>query len=287
MTNFMRYSGNRSTNAANTQAGPSPFIWNDSPTRTEIEQGDIPGVYLFSDFADYGLPGTQTSEVSVAPHWKVFAGSGSSVATSHAPLGASAGTMGGHIKITGTNNILAVIGTQACPFAFTGDSSTSGKLWMECRIGLTSIATNNGQLFVGFSENDAYTFQDLKPLGNADACASDGVLLGMEVQEDGLGVVRGVYADKATSWTAAAASVGTFAANTYAKLGMVYDPDDATNCIRFYFNGVPTSSVISRATLTGTTNLKADSVGLNIAWYGDSATGDVYVDWIKCVQKRP
>lgn len=288
MPNYLRHRGNQGTNAPNTDRGPSPYIWGDCPW-LEMEADPNLGVRFFDDFTSFTLPGTQTSELSLGYNgWKVY-NTGAGTVKTNASLDGTL-TSGGIISmLADTAGDGSAIANQACPFVLSGLTTNSGKLWFEARIALTVVTTNNVQLFVGLGENSGYTLGAAKPLGDADAVASDVPFIGLNVTEDGLGVVRGVYADEAATWTAAASSVGTLSASTFAKVGMVYDPEDTTNCIQFFFNGVPSTSVISQSTLTGLTNLDVSPLGPVFATFADSAGTSTYayMDWIRIAQRAP
>lgn len=282
MTNFFRYA----KNTADTTVEPSGAIWQSCPVEA-VDAGAVAGVHIWDNFERVTLPGTQTSEVTFGLYKAYNTGNGTVITNSSLD---GTQTMGGILSmLCDTDGDASAFGTHSCPFRFSGSASTSGKLWFEARIAVTGIATNNIQLFVGFGENNGYTFGAAKPLANANAVANDVPFIGLQMNEDGVGVVRGVYTDEATSWTEVEDNVGTLAASTWAKVGLIYNPDDATNCVKFYFNGVPAASVLSRSTLTGLTNLDASPMGLLFAAFADSAGTSTYayMDWWKCVQLNP
>lgn len=288
MTNLAKYAGNQASNVPNTGRGPSPFLWEDCPWH-EIRTGFYGGVAFHDDFEAFPLPGTQTSELSLGHNgYKVY-NTGSGNVKTNASLDGTE-TMGGIISmLCDTAGDASVIGTQSCPFLLSGSASTSGPLWFEARYAQTGIATNNVQVFLGLGESDSFTYGAAKPLGDANAVCTDGPFIGLQQNEDGLGVFRGVYADEAATWTEVEDVVGTVAASTFAKVGMKYDPEDSTECVKFFFNGVQAASVISRSTLTGLTHLDVSSLGLIFAMFADSAGTATYgyLDWWRCAQLAP
>lgn len=280
MTNFFTYA----RAGSDTTRDPSPSIWRSCPT--EFIEGGA-GHFVKDDFEVVSLPGTQTSEVAWG-RYKVY-NTGAGTVKTNASLDGTE-TAGGIISmLCDTAGDQSSLATQSCPFYFSGSSSTSGKLWFEARIAVTGIATNNIQLFVGFTESDGYTLGAAKPLGDADAVASDGPILGFRMKEDALGVVDAGYADEAATLTNVVTGLGTFAASTWAKVGLIYDPAESANCIRFFWNGVQSSTVMSRSTLTGLTNLDVSTLGLTFATFADSAGTSTYayMDWWRCYQLAP
>lgn len=280
MTNFFTYA----KNTADTSSDYSPGIWQSCPV--EALKAGIGGVIFEDDFLDTNLPGTQTSEVAFGRYKAYNTGSGTVKANSSLD---GTLTAGGVVSILcDTAGDAGVFGTQATPFVISGLTSNSGKLWFEARIAVTGIATNNIQLFLGFGQNDAFTYGAAKPLGDANAVATDGPFLGFQMTEDGLGVVNASYADEAATWTNAVAGLGTLAASTWAKVGMIYDPSNSTSCLRFFWNGVPSSTVVSKSTLTGLTHLDASPLGLLFATFADSAGTSTYayLDKWRCAQLR-
>ncbi len=288
MPNYLDFRGNQGTNVPNTQRGPSPYLWGDCPW-VEIQANPNLGYTFWDDFTGFTLPGTQTSELSLGVNgWKVYNTGAGNVKTNPSLDGTLTG--GGIISmLCDTAGDASVIANQACPFVMSGLTSNSGKLWFEARIALTGIATNNVAVFIGLGENSGYTLGAAKPLADADGVATDVPFIGLNVTEDGVGVVRGVYADEAATWTVPAATVGTLAASTFAKVGMLYDPENSDATVQFFFNGVPSTSVVSNATLTALTNLDVSPLGPVFAMFADSAGTATYgyCDWIRIAQKAP
>lgn len=276
-------------NSADTNKGRSPSLWQaiGGCPYDSVKAGLTPGVIQEDDFENFSLPGTQTSEVAVG-RYKAY-NTGAGTVKANQTFGSTV-TAGGIVSmLCDSDGDASVFGTQACPFLLSGLTSNSGKLWFEARIAVTGIATNNIQTFIGLGQNDAFTFGAAKPLGNADAVANDAPFIGFQMTEDGLGVQNFAYADKATSWTNVAAGIGTLAALTWAKVGFTYDPNNDTNCIVPYFNGVPSTSVISRATLTGLTYMDVSALGFVMASFADSAGTSTYfyIDEFHAVQLDP
>jgi hypothetical protein len=278
MTNFFTYA----KAAADTSSDYSPNIWKSCPV--EALKAGLGGVLFEDDFLDVNLPGTQTSEVAFG-RYKAY-NTGSGTVKTNASLDGTM-TQGGIISmLCDTAGDASVFGMQATPFVLSGLTTNSGKMWFEARIAVTGIATNNIQMFLGLGQNDVFTFGAAKPLADANGVATDGPFFGFQMTEDGVGVVNASYADEAATWTNALAGLGTLAASTWAKPGFIYDPTDPINTIRFFWNGVQSSTVMSKATLTALTHLDASPLGLLFATFADSAGTSTYayMDKWRCAQ---
>lgn len=279
MSNNAQYIGSGTDNGRN----PSPSIWADCPLDDIMSNkpvgGNKRGTYFFDDFLDFPLPGTQTTQIGHG-RYKLFctaAGQIAPVKTVNSVV-----TPGGILSaLCDTDNDSFSIG-QAHPNVFlSGLSSTSGKMWFEARVAISSIATDGMGFFLGLAETDLWTFATGVPFNGGDAITNAAAAIGFHKGEDALGVINTVYSDRATSFTTIGASATSMTANTFIKLGMKYDPSNATECVAFYANNVKLTNVLSRAALTALTNLDSGSLGL--LWAGVADTGGTairpYMDW--------
>ncbi len=300
MTNVLKYRGNQgSTDPQLTNRLPSPYLWADCP-EDGIKLGTVDGLHLFDDFVNFPLPGTQTTELSLPGNgYKMYAkaaGVWQQDDMPHVASGALVGGQGGIISyLPDTDNDNGAIATVTTPFSL-GTTQTNGKLWFEARIATTQITTNRGQIFVGLMANSvgsgasAYTFGDGTPLAGGDTLATATVAVGWNSLEDGLAVLNTSYADGATSWTniqaaANASPLTQLAANTFIKLGMKFDPSNTAAALRFFVNGIETSTPMTKAALLALTYLDVRGLGPCFACYGDTATTTYYyLDWWKVAQ---
>lgn len=275
MLNPIYYGSN--LGSADTSRGPSKSIWNKFPTMEVIADPNR-GFHFFDDFIDFGLPGTQTTEINLG-RYKVYNTGATKVA--QASVLNSVETADGMISITtDTAGDQGVIGTHACPILLS--TTTRGPMFFEARVATTSVATNDGQLFVGLCENDAVTFGAAIPLADANATASTPAMVGFNRLEDGLRVLNTSYADHSATWTDVQASAGTFSATefTFIKLGMIFDPDNSARCLRFFVDGIECSTAMTKAALLATTYLDAVCLGPCAAVFADSgAAAALHMDW--------
>lgn len=267
-----------------TDRGPSNGLWNDAPSLDSLRNNPTLGWFHDDDFVDFGLPGTQTTEINLG-RYKVYNTGAGKVITDSMPTATGTATGGGIISmLCDTAGDQSVIGTHSCPFSLR--PSAGGKLWFEARIATTSIATNMSHIFIGLGNNADVTFGAAIPLADADATGTAVALLGFTRLEDGLGVLNTSYTDEAASYTHVQTSAGSIAANAWRKVGFTYDPYGGSSALQFYVNGTKCTTALSATTLAALTHLNASGLGLVFAQFADSAgTGNyAYLDWWRCVQ---
>ncbi len=265
---------------------PTEIIWGDCPIADILENPGV-GFHLYDDFTDLPLLPTETTQIAYGKY-KTYATSGATVApvqSVNSVILGNAGVLGLNFGADNDGASLA----QAYPRAFiTGSKADGGKLWFECQIAVSSIVTNMMGWFVGLAEVDKWALSATIPFNAASGSVNNGAAgIGFFGDEDGLGVYRSAVIDRATSFTSINATLGTHAAYTFVKLGMVYDPERSTDCVSFYVNGVKDSSYYSNAQVVATTNLKANALGLILAGIGDSAvstTNHVFLRWWRLAQ---
>lgn len=272
---------------SNTDRRPSPAIWDRVPFE-KIQEGDVDGIAIYDDFATLPLQGTLTTQIA-AGRYKVFGDTGNTI-TRVVSIN-SVLVPGGALQFAIDTDNDEVSMAHAYPsFLLSGLTTNSGKLWFECCYAQNSILTNMASVFVGLANVAGITLSTTVPLNDGDPIDATMYGVGFRIAEDGLGVVDTVITDGATSFTnIGAGEAGTLAANTFKKLGFMYDPSNVTNCITFYADNVPLTTTISRATVTGYTNIDVNGMGFLIASTADSAGTSFknYLKWIKICQIAP
>lgn len=278
-----------STLSSNSNQRPSESIWGEC-RQQEIRDGIVNGTYLDIDYGDIPFIGTQTTEIAIGlGSLKGFnTGAGTLVGKSAVN---SVEKAGGLLAIAlDTDNDSGSFAQSYPKFLLSGLSSNSGKLWFEHRMCFTGILTNGIGWILGLAETELFTLATGVPLNGSDALTNAGSFIGFNKLEDGLGVINTCKSDRAAQApTAIQSSVGSVAAFEFFKLGMTYDPDRVTDCIRFYFNGVQLATAMSRSDLTAHTNLDANALGLLFASVADSSgtTSESFHDWTKIYQELP
>lgn len=284
MSNKQQYSG---SSVADTSNDLSNF-WADCPAH-DIRNGWRRGWFHDDDFTEVPLIGTQTTQIG----WnkgKVFATSGASVVPATILNSVEYGGSNLQLLSAAANDRHAYAQAYPC-FFMTGSTATSNMLWMEARIALTTIATATTGLMFGLAEVDQWALAAGVPFSTNDSIAitNTASFIGFNKSTTGLGVGNTAVSDRATSFTNIGASEVTFAANTFVKLGMKYDPTAGANLITFFVNGVKTATRYTATNILATTNLKANPLGLILATIGGASisTNSVHMDWWKCYQLAP
>ncbi|MEW6439247.1 MAG: hypothetical protein AB1508_19015 [Pseudomonadota bacterium] len=265
--------------------GPSPAIWADCPVLDMALDPRI-GYHVFDDFLSWPLIGTQTTQIA-HDKYKVF-NTGSGVVTQVSAVN-SVETSGGILSITlDTDNDSGSIAQAYPSFLLTGSATTSAKLWFEARVAVNTIATNTLGFMVGLAEVEQWTLATGVPFNGGDGITNSASFIGFRKTEDGLGSIDSVYSDRATSFTNIGAGQASCTANTFVKLGFRYDPSLLADCVSFYCDGVKMATTFARSSVTGTTNLKANALGLIAAVIADSGgtSGAFYMDWWRVAQLR-
>lgn len=281
--NTIQHKQNRTTDS---NRGPSAAIWADCPV-AELQTDPGKGVYFFDDFVDLPLAPTLTTQIAYGKY-KAFADSGSTISRLSVFNSAEVLFGGASMSLDTANDGVSL--AHAYPtFRMSGVPGTDGKLWFECCYSQNSIATNMAAGIIGLAEVELWTLSSTVPFNDADTLDASASFIGFSILEDSTGAVDFGYADRATSVTVTHDDVTTLAANTFVKLGFIYDPERTTDCIRVFVNNVESSTVIARSTLTGLTNLDANGLGLIWAHTADSA-GTSFVSgmkWWRCAQLQP
>ena len=266
--------------------GPSPAIWKNLPIE-EIVSDRSKGVFHFDDFCHMPLIGTQTTQIGW-DKYKVFATASGSVAPVSAVNSVEKGK-GILAFLADTDNDSASLADAYPSYLMSGLASNSGKLAFEACIAVSSIATNGIGFMLGLAEVEQWTLATGVPFNGGDAITNAASFIGFRSLEDQVSsakTIDSVYSDRATSFTNIQATIASMTANTFVKLGLLYDPKDAANCVRFFVDGVETSTPMTRSTLTGLTNLDANALGLIAAIVADSAGTAInyFMDWWQVAQ---
>jgi hypothetical protein len=267
-----------------TDRGYSNGLWKDAPDLAILKINPTLGWYIDDDFTDFPLAGVQTTEIGHGKY-KVFcttAGKVEPVSTVNSVV-----KPGGVLSMLADSDNDSASIAQAYPtFFLSGDPATSGKLWMEARMAISSIANNGIGFMLGLAETTLWTLATGVPFNGGDAITNSASFIGFRKEEDGLGVLDTVYSDRATSFTNIGDAASSMLANTFIKLGMKYDPTNAAACVTFWVNGTQLTTVLSRAALVAMTNLDANALGIIFAMVADSGGTAIrpYIDMWRVIQ---
>lgn len=263
--NTTQYSG---STIADTSRGPSSAIWADFPS-LEIAAGLKDGFQIYDDFA-HG-PRVAAGAEAAYGNYRGFASTGGLVA--------DGGEIAGVLDLSSDGDDEgASFRTPVAPFQI---SRTHGKLHFECRVKTSTIADTKHGVLVGLMADAALTAT--LPI-TAGGALADVNFVGFHRLEGDGDMFDVVYkADGVTAVTLQADAV-TIVADTYVKLGFVFNPRDYS--ITFYRNGVKLGTTYTVPVAAGTDFPNDVRLGLVIAVLNATATspGSTKIDWWRCGQ---
>lgn len=141
---------------------------------------------------------------------------------------------------------LQICGETSAPFVIPADSATGKKLWFECEIKKSVITTTYGGFFVGLASEGAMVADFM---ADAGADFSDVDILGFWNDETDA-TYAGAKVNVVTQKTGAAfdtiiSAAEILAADTYTRLGFIYDPKaNKKRRITFFVNGKGLSTYV-------------------------------------------
>ena len=278
MTNKIQY-----RDPSDTTAYPSPIIWADCPVN-EMAHDPSTGFHYYDSFENYVSTATTVINASGYP---VFEGS----STLDGTAGSSAGELAVFTTADNEGCSLQVGGTMGAPFVIPADSS-GGKLWFECRVKKENITDDKAGFFVGLAGEAAGTVNLIADAGND---FGDFDLLGFWNDEGDADAFDIVTQKTSAAFDTILADAVTLVADTYIKVGFVYDPNgDNAKKIKFYSNGAELTTYVGKASGDATVYL-ADSTNfpggeeMSLLITAKAAHADdhtVSLDWWRAAQLR-
>lgn len=274
MTNFTQY-----RDPTDTSEGPSPIIWADCPT-LEIAHDPGRGFHYFDDFTNFGQHVSDQDTQQYASYIDT------GVTMKQLP-----GVISGQMQVAGNDadNDEGIL----CSHGPLVQISTADpkKLWFECRIKKASIANNGVSFFAGL----AFDHGSSVPLSSANTLADNTgapgafSFLGFHVDAADGDAINFMYRAEGQAQTDAIAGVAVPVADTFVKLGFVYDPagEDPDKRIAVYVNGAKSNTYITQTNLEAATFPDAEPLGLMLATkVGAASEVKVTMDWWRVAQER-
>lgn len=280
----------------------SPALWGDAGDCpwSGIVEGSVPGMYFVDD--SFSWAGSAAPTLTTVVNWdkySAFATSGSTISRVYSIN--STAVAGGALQTSlDASTHSASIATASGMFSLTGTTTLAGPLWFEACVAVDVVTANSHGFFLGLAEVDQLTLATAVPFtSNAGtAITNTASAVGFNLPCNGLGQVKTVYSDRATSYTSVGATDATVLSPfVFTRLGMVYDPRangtsntiPQTCAIRFYQDNVLLPTGITNATLVATTNLCAKNMGLLFSTIAGSSvsTGLTFLKWWRCAQLIP
>ena len=265
MTNITQY-----RDATDTGNGPSAIIWADCPV-LEMVLDPGRGDHVYDNFA-----------LSNIENGDGYQGLGD-----NAPVYV-VDTLEGRLSVTsgGTDNNQSMLATSVDLGHVSDAAGEEAKMWFEARVKVSSISDMG--LFVGLAaEADAAV--DFLDDNSADIVTTANCL-GFHTATAAPATVRSVYHNGSGEATAVESGIHTLVADTYVKLGFVFDPDeaDAAKKIRFYVNGAETATAVSATNIAAATFPDSVNMGLVLTTKtGEAVTKSLVVDWWRFAQVKP
>lgn len=269
---------------ANTQRGPSPIIWQKFP-RGEVHEDPSKGFDLFDDFKTFG--GTVTSNVgtyaSEAGGYKSYeVTSGSVKQLNVGPTNAA--VVGGAIRLltvsSTANACTALESGYGNGGVFQVNGNVRPKLFFEARVKVGAITGSD--YFIGLMEKGIAG--NNFGITTGDAIGSKNLIGFWTLTAAGSTINAGWRANGQAAQSKS--TTGVYVANTYTKLGFVYDPEDTTSILKFYQDGVLLNATavtdVTAATFPNATPLAMGAIAQNDAT-GTLAT-NLDIDWWRAGQ---
>ena len=250
--------------------GPSAIIWADCPV-LEMILDPGRGDHVYDNFA-----------LSNIENGDGYQGLGD-----NAPVYV-VDTLEGRLSVTsgGTDNDQSMLATTVDLGHISDGAGEGAKLWFEARVKVSSIADMG--LFVGLAaEADAAV--DFLDDNSADL-VSTADCIGFHVLTASPTAVGTVYQKGGQTKQPVETGVHTLVADTYVKIGFVYDPDEAeaSKRIRFYVNGAETATAVSATNIAAATFPDSVNMGLMLTTKtGEGVTKSLIVDWWRFAQVKP
>ena len=272
MSNYVRY-----RDASDTTEGPSPIIWADCPVNEMVHEGL--GFHYFDDFINLSKHISDQDTQQYA-----------SYIDTGVTISQLAGVANGQCEVAG--NDADNDEGHLCSHGPVGmvSSTAPKKMWFECRIKKASIADNGVSMFVGLSFDHGSSV----PLSSADTLVDDTgapgafSFLGFHNDAADGDAINFMYRAEGQAQTDAIAGVHVPVADTFVKLGFVYDPDAGDDQkITVYVNGAASTTYITQANIEAATFPDAEPLGLALyTKVGAAAEVKVTMDWWKFAQMR-
>lgn len=246
-----------------TDRTPSPSLWGSCPWSPGVGGATDPrlGQGFFDDFQQTPAAGAAVTVTNIGPYRR-FGDTASTIT--------DAALLGGALTFTCANaDESTSLGSLVAPYKIV---STTGKLWYECRFKISSIAATTCNVFVGLVGTTAASA--VIPITATDDTMADIDFLGFIVKSTGL--VDWRYKASGQTVQNPIASIAQLVADTYIKLGFLYDPGaPSANRISAFVNGVKqttyiTGTNIAAATFPSTALLAPILAHTNMATKGTS-----------------
>lgn len=264
----------------------SPNIWGDCPIEA-IQHGTVIGRFFQDDFTG-PCPNTDAG---------LYEGAGESPGLGYLFYGdtgvtikAQAGVEEGVVEVAGNDadNDESVMSTGSPSWNISDTAADAKKLWFEARVKKASIADNACAMFIGLGWDHTTGASVAQTLCLTDTDANLGAFsyIGFHVDQANGDAMDFVYQADSGAQTVKIAGVEVPVADTFSKVGFVYDPDaDATKRIKVFINNVEQTTYVTAANIAAATF--PDAEPLAMVWavkVGAAAESKAQMDWWRIAQ---
>lgn len=264
------YAGAPGSNA-DTTTGPSSILF----SRFDAMERDGRVITQFEDFSSFrfGVPGS--TETYWSGGWKAIG-----TATNATFTRVDAATGGCTLTLTADNEYLHM-NKSSNPFEI---SRTSQPLAFEARLKVSSIADTVTDFFVGLGK--PMTLTTIVPITTTAGDLATEDLVGIYRSGADGDELNSVCCSADATHTTIQDGLTTLVADTYVKVGFLWDPTRGDYNLRFFVNGVPSATTHTVSATAGDTFPNNVRLGLLIGSISCGAAGTHTVSWIKCSQFR-
>jgi hypothetical protein len=270
--------------SSDTDRLPSPAIWGDCPV-LGLMAGTVNGVYFFDDYTtSYDVATNETTVLKYGPY-EIYTGNGTNLLGSGGLTG-----VGGH-QVWASGDTADVNGVMTlgggAPFMISDTAGDDHKLWFECRFKVSSVTTaDQVAFFFGLSEEDRAAANGVFAAGGGDLGVTTTIdLLGFGRFDDD-GDSLSFFYQKA-SQTAQDKVQIALAADTYIKVGFVYDPKGpSSKKIKVFANNSEQATAGASATdIAAATFPDGEELTYTFSFHNDSTTSNtITIDWVRIAQ---
>ena len=254
-----------------TTTGPTGGLF----ARFDAAERDGRVVTQWEDFSNFrhGVPGA--TETYWGGGWKAIG------TASNADLArVDAATNGVAMTLTADNEYLHM-NKVANPFEI---SRTSQPLAFECRIKVNSIANTISDFFIGLGK--PMTLTTIVPITTTGGDLATEDLVGFYRDSTDGDEINSVCCSADATHTTIQNGLATLVADTYVKLGMLWDPAVDFK-LRFYVNGIESATTHTVSSTAGDVFPNNVRLGLLVGNIAVATTAIINtVSWIKCSQFR-
>lgn len=282
MSVAMRLKDNLGSENTDAWLGSSPAIWGDCPIDS-IRGGSVGGVILEDDFVS--CPSLSAGAHDSLAGYLAYGDTGVTLAS-------QAGVAGGVLEVAGNDadNDESVLSGGSPAFIVSDTASQEKKLWFEARVKKASIADNACAMFIGLAwdHGDGVSVAKTLCLTDNDGALGAFSFLGFHVDQADGDAIDFVYKAEGESAVVKIAGVEVPVADTWMKLGFIFDPKaDADKRIRVFVNNVEQTTYVTATNIETATFPDAEPMAP--VWcvkVGAAAESKAQMDWWRCVQLR-